>query len=257
MTWQEDMEKADEERQSSSVSDFYKFGIGQHLMRVMTVPVKKESRFGHGICYPGAKFCDPNEMKLEYEKKMEKYGEEVEAARKGGATQKELKSIRKPSMGNTTLKWSVWALVRTYRNEKDQVEQINELKIVDLSHTISQQLLALSKDKDMGTNFDSFPMPYDIKIIVKKKDTKGRAWTPKDVEYSLVAGQTRRACTQQELDDMEKKTPIDQIIERMQEKQREEDGQGEWDGAAGQDVDNHSGGIEYPTDDINPDDIPF
>ena len=136
MSFEDDFEKSQEEMESRnrSTSDFYKFFIGDHVMRIMTLPVKKETRFGYGICYPGATYCDPNAIEEEYQKKMEAYGEEFEKARKGGATEKELKQIKKPSRANIGVKWSVWALVRTTSTKdkqgKTHVEQVNELKIV-------------------------------------------------------------------------------------------------------------------------------
>lgn len=247
MSWEDEMAEANKQRQSSSTSDFYKFPVGEHVMRIMTKPVRKESRYGYGICYPGASYCDPAKIEEEMQEKMKAYDEECAKVKaKGG----DVKKVKKPSRPNIGLKWSVWALVRGFKNEKGVVEQINELKIVDLPHGVSESLLALKMDKDMGTNFDEFPMPYDVKITVKKKDTKGRAWTPKDIEYSLTAGQKRSDIAQDDLDELEKKTPVQQIIERMQEKKREDD---EGNGGAQEE----SGGIDYPKDDINPDDIPF
>jgi hypothetical protein len=254
-SWEEEMAQASQQRQSSSSSEFYKFGVGEHVMRIMTRPVRKESRYGYGVCYPGAPYCDPAVIDAEHEKKMEAYGTEVEEARKRGATKDELKRIKKPSRANLELKWSVWAYVRTFKDEKGKVEPINELRIVDLPHGVSESLLALKTDKDMGTAFDGFPMPYDIKVTKKKKDMKGRPWTPKDVEYSLTAGQIRKDVTEEEVFELEKKQPIQQIIERMGEKAREkfEDG-GE---SAYEDSGGGHSGVEYPQVDINPDDIPF
>lgn len=259
MTFEEEFEKSQEEQASrnSSTSDFYKFFIGDHVMRIMTLPVKKESRYGYGICYPGAKYCDPVAIEEEFQKKMEAYGEEFEKARKAGATQAELKQIKKPSRANIGLKWSVWAMVRSTvtkdKQGKTHVEPVNELKIVDLPNTIAQSLYNLKVDKDMGTAFSDFPMPYDVKVTVTQKKVKGTP-TPKDIEYALVAGQLRKDVSELELADLEKKTPVNQIIERMQEKQREKD-EG---GAEGEDDSEEPGsGSSYPKDDINPDDIPF
>ena len=251
-SWEDDMKKASEERQTSGgASEFHKFAVGEHVMRIMTRPVRKESRYGHGICYPGAPYCNPEILDAEYQKKMEAYGEEVERARKGGATERDLKAIKKPTRTNIELKWSVWALVRTFKDEKGRLEQVNEFRIVDLPHGVSEGLLALKQDNDMGTAFDAFPMPYDIKITKKKKDMKGRPWTPKDVEYSLTAGQLRKEPTEMELEELAKKVPIQQIIDRMGEKARER-----FEGGEGG-SDDHGGGVDYPTTDINPDDIPF
>lgn len=259
MSFDDDFEKSQEEMasQNRSTSDFYKFHIGDHIMRIMSSPVKKMSRFGYGTCYPGASYCDPDVMEAEFQKKMDAYGEEFEKARKGGATEKELKMIKKPSRSNISVKWSVWAIVRrtvakNRQTGKQEVHEVNELKIVDLTNGLAESLYNLKKDKDMGTNFEEFPMPYDVKISVTQKKTRGTP-TPKDIEYALVPGQQRKDVTAVEMADMEKKTPVQQIIERMQEKARDQ-AEG---GASDDSEETHSGGIEYPKDDINPDDIPF
>lgn len=253
MTFEEEFEKSQEEQASrnSSTSDFYKFFIGDHVMRIMTKPEKKESRFGYGICYPGAKYCDPVAIEEEFQKKMEAYGEEFEKARKAGATQADLKQIKKPSRANIGLKWSVWAIVRSTRDKKGHVEPVNELKIVDLPNSVAKSLYNLKIDKDMGTDFKEFPMPYDVKITVTQKKVKGTP-TTKDIEYSLTPGQLRKDVSELELADLEKKTPVNQIIERMQEKQREKD-----EGGASDDDADEGGGSSYPKDDIDPDAIPF
>jgi len=252
-SWENDMAKANEERQSSSsASDFHKFSVGEHVMRIMTQPVRKESRFGYGVCYPGAPYCDPAKLQQEYEEKAAAYELEVNAARIAKKSAAEIKMIKKPSRTNIELKWSVWALVRTIKDEKGRLETVNEFRIVDLPHGVSEALLALKQDKDMGTSFDNFPMPYDVKVTKSKKEMRGRAWTPKDVEYSLTAGQIRKPVTEEEAADLEKKLPIQQILERMGEKARERYEEGNEGGS-----DDHGGGIEYPKDDINPDDIPF
>lgn len=257
MSFEDEFEKSQEEMasQNRSTSDFYKFFIGDHIMRIMSKPEKKTSRYGYGTCYPGASYCDPNVMEAEFQKKMEAYGEEFEKARKAGATEKELKMIKKPTRSNISVKWSVWALVRrtvtvNRQTKKPEIHEVNELKIVDLTNGLAESLYNLKKDKDMGTAFDEFPMPYDVKISVTQKKVKGTP-TPKDIEYALVPGQQRKDVTEQELDDLSKKTPVIQIIERMQEKAREQA-----EGGASDD-DESSGAPEYPKDDINPDDIPF
>ncbi len=238
MSFEDDFEQHQKETQS--VSEFYKFSIGDHVMRIMSEPIKKASRFGFGVCYPGAPYCDPAVLESEYQKKMEEYGEEVEAARKKGATERDLKAIKKPSRSNINVKWSVWALIR----------KTGDFAIVDLPNGVAEALLALKKDKDMGTSFDSFPMPYDVKVVVTRKKVANPG--PKDIEYSLVAGQIRKEVTEVEIAEFEKKAPLSQIMERMQAKAKEK-----FEAEGGDQPEEHHGGIEYPKDDINPDDIPF
>ena len=74
-SWEDDMQKANEQRQSSGgASEFHKFSVGEHVMRIMTKPIRKESRFGYGLCYPGAPYCNPDLLEAEYDKKMVTYG---------------------------------------------------------------------------------------------------------------------------------------------------------------------------------------
>lgn len=245
--WGEEMDQHKKETQS--VSEFYKFAIGSHVMRIMTKPVRKASRFGYGVCYPGASYCDPAVLEKEYQEKCAAYELEVNAARIAKKTPQEIKMIKKPSRPNISVKWSVWALVRTAYDEKGRANPINELKIIDMPGGVSEKLLELARDKEMGTAFSSFPMPYDVKIIVAKKDTKGRTWTPKDVEYSLIAGQKHTPVTEEEAEPLTKKKSIQDIIDLMGAKaQRDHEGEGP------ADVDHTP---DYPQDDINPDDIPF
>lgn len=204
-------------------SDFFKFTLGDHAMRILTEPVKKVSRFGHGICYPGAAFCDPAVMDKEYEEKVAKAKEEG----------KDPKKVNRPNLG---VKWSVWAVIRA----------TGDLAIVDLTNSVAEKLLTFMASDEY--KFSEFPMPYDVTIkVARKKGVKNPG--PKDVEYDLLPARSNTPVTEAELADLGKKTPIGQIIERMQVKQKERDAGG---GEASE-----SGGIEYPTEDINPDDIPF
>lgn len=246
--WEKDMEEH-QQQQSRSTSDFYSFGIGAHYMRIMTAPVKKASRFGHGICYPGATYCDPAIIEKEYEQKMEEYGENIEAARKNRATMESLKRIKKPTRPNIEVKWTVWAYVRKTIDEKERAEGVNELRIVDLPNSISAKLLELKRDTDMGSGFDGFPMPYDVKITKSKKKVKG-TWTPKDVEYDLLAGTKREPIAEHIVIELEKKITIADLFERMYAKQQERT-------ESGGDGGEESGGHDYPQEEINPDDILF
>lgn len=243
-----DEEYEQHEKESASTSDFYKFAIGDHIMRIMTEPVKKASRYGHGICYPGAPYCSPEVIEKEYEEKMEVYGREVEEARKKGATEKDLKKIKKPSRANINVKWVVWAFVRI-QIIKGKAFEVNDFKVVDLSNTVAGALYSLKNDAHMGTGFKEFPMPYDVKISVTQKKMANP--TPKDIEYSLVAGQKMIPVSDDLKDVLSKKITIPDLMERMYAKQKERtEGPGDSD-------DGGSTGIDYPQEEINPDDIPF
>lgn len=247
MSFEEDFETT--QKEMSSTSDFYKFKVGAHVMRIMSEPVKKAQRFGYGVCYPGAPYCDPAALQKEFDDKQQEYADAMKAARAKGASERELKAIKKPSRSNISVKWSVWALVRSFTPEKGSAITIGELAIVDLPNGVAEKLLGFKRDKDMGTSFDGFPMPYDVKVVVTRKKVANPG--PKDIEYDIVASQKHADVTDDELAMMEKKTSVADIVERMGVKAKEK-----FEGGGG-DENETSGGVEYPKDDINPDDIPF
>lgn len=237
MSFEDEFEQTRKEMQSTS--DFYKFAVGDHVMRIMTEPVKKASRFGYGMCYPGAPYCDPAKIEGEYQEKIAAYELEVNAAKMAKKPERDIKAIKKPSRANISVKWSVWALIR----------KTGEMAIVDLPNGVAEKLLGFKRDADMGTAFDGFPMPYDVKIVVTRKKVANP--TPKDIEYDIVASQKHSEATDEELALLERKTPVSQIFDRMNAKAQEN-----FEGGVGE-TDEHSGGVEYPHVDINPDDIPF
>ena len=249
--FEKEFQETEQERAVSG--GFYKFVPGNHVMRLMSEPVKKASRFNYGLCFPGAPYCDPAVMRKEYDEKMADYNAQVKAAKAAGKTERDIKEIKKPSAPNVSVKWSVWALVRRQEIDK-KVMDVNTLMIADLPHSVMTKIMTMKADEDMGTAFKGWPMPYDVKVVVKKKDTKGRAWTAKDVEYDVIASTKHTPLTNEESEDLAKETPMRQILEKMQEKARvkfeSEGGEVSNDG-------NDGGGIDYPTDNSNPDDIPF
>lgn len=166
---------------------------GDNWLRILTEPVKKVQRWGHGICFDGAPYCTQESMDKEYQQK-------VEEAKKAG---QDPKKVNRPSL---TTKWAVWAIDRK-NYEGDQ-----ELVIVDLSNGVAEYIRGLMDGKDSG--FEAFPMPYDINVIAKGAGTKA-------VKYSTQAARKDSDLTEDELEELNKKTPIDQILERQQEKQRE------------------------------------
>lgn len=243
MSFEEQFEAA--QKEMGSTSEFYKFTVGRHVMRIMSEPQKKASRFGHGICYPGAPYCDPAVLQKEWEQKAQAYAEECKLARDKGATERDIKLIKKPSRPNISVKWSVWALIRA----------TGELAIVDLPNGVAEKLLGFKRDEDeMGTAFEAFPMPYDVKIVVTRKKVANPG--PKDIEYDIVPGTKHTEVTEAESALLAQKVPIEQIIERMNAKAQEKY-QSEADGYDGIPTEEQGGHIEYPQEDINPDDIPF
>lgn len=112
-----------------------------------------------------------------------------------------------------------------------------QIELVKLPYKIAGALAQMSRE-DGGFEF---PMPFDINIYAK-----GAGKTT--VQYTLTASRKDTPLTKNEQDELETQTPVEQVLEKMQDKQREKM--------------DHNGQVErgeIPTDDveINPDDIPF
>ena len=77
----------------------------------MSEPVKKAQRFGYGICYPGAPYCDPSILEKEWLEKVKDYEEDVARVKaKGGDTKKVKKpKTRKPAVARKTKRASTSA----------------------------------------------------------------------------------------------------------------------------------------------------
>jgi hypothetical protein len=125
-------------------------------------------------------------------------------------------------------------------NEKDA-----GMKLVKLGNKIIKQLDALSENEDYA--FDSFPMPYDITINAVGAGTK-------EVEYSVVPSPKIIPLTPEEEAALVKEHSPADIVKTMKEKQMKKDGNlVDAPGAVAQ----ASSNIEYPKEDIDPDQIPF
>lgn len=229
MGFKDDMENY--QKETAGDGGFYKFTLGDHRMRVFSEPVRKDSRFGYGICYPGAVYCDPVALKKENDEKIAKYNEDVKAALAAGATKE---SVKKPSLSNVGTKWSVWALIR----------KTGDFSIVDITSSVAQKIYDFMSSDEY--KFESFPMPYDITIQVTQKKVKNP--TKKDIEYDVLPARANTPITDEETLAFEKLTPVAQIIGKMQAKQKDKMENG---------GDQSSAPIDYPEEDINAEDIPF
>ena len=170
-------------------SDFYKFKDGDNKLRILTEPTIQVSRFGYGICYEGAAYCQQSELDKEYERKM------AEAKSQG----KDPKKVSRPML---TKKWMAWAIDRSN----------GKLVIVTLPYRISKSLREHMDSEESG--FEGFPMPYDINIKAKNAGTK-------EVEYEFIASRKDTPVTKEELHELEGKTPVDQILDRMKSRSKE------------------------------------
>lgn len=208
-------------REMGAGGDWYKFKEGDNKMRILSEPIIKVSRFGFGICYEGAVYCQKATLDRELE--------EAKAKAKAEGKDPSKASIKMPSK-----KWCAWGIVRGKDGE-------DKVCIVELPYGVSKSLLELMNSDEAG--FKGFPMPYDINIKAKGAGSMG-------VEYQLIPSRTNVDLTEAEVEGLSKLKPISQILDRMKDKQRQKVEGG---GAPAADSDK----IEYPSEDINPDDIPF
>ena len=79
-----------------------------------------------------------------------------------------------------------------------------------LPKTIVNELQSLSEQAEY--DYSSFPMPYDIKVV---HDPKAAA---KD-QYKTYAGRTNSPVNSEVTEDLEKRKPLDQIMESIRSKQ--------------------------------------
>lgn len=150
-----------------------------------------------------------------------------------------------------TAKYLAWVLDRAD----------GKVKLMKIPYGIAETIGAYEADADY--TFSGFPMPYDIKISAKGAGTKEVAYT--------VLPKPAKALDNAVLEDLKSKHSVEEIIVKMKEKQLEKhkkDGTWEKEQARKKALKeemaearaNKNGDIdtiEYPTDDIDPKDIPF
>jgi len=84
------------------------------------------------------------------------------------------------------------------------------IKLAYFPLTIFKALCALESSEDFG--FDGCPMPYDVTISVKRAGTT-------EVEYGALLPTSVSPLTEAEKAAMDLESPIDDVIERLKEKQ--------------------------------------
>lgn len=140
----------------------------------------------------------------------------------------------------------------TFHGEKDKRPSIklatyvidradeDKIKMAELPLSISYGLNDLQDDEDFA--FSEFPMPYDVKVMYDPDNTD-----PKMI-YRIQPSPKREEVTEDQVGILEKKmehqTP-EQYVEKKKQRQKDKS------------VDGSSKGVDYPKDDINPEDIPF
>lgn len=135
----------------------------------------------------------------------------------------------------------------------------NKVKLYKIPFSIFKTIASFEEDEDL--QFQGFPMPYDIKINAVNAGTK-------EVDYTVMASPKVIAVDQETLDFLAKQKPLKELIEVMQSKNIEKHKQdGTWQkeqdrlAQLRQDLKDGKGlpksEIEYPSDEINSEDIPF
>lgn len=136
----------------------------------------------------------------------------------------------------------------------------NKVKLYKIPYSIFKTIAKFEDDEDL--QFSGFPMPYDVKVDAKNAGTK-------EVEYVVMASPKQVPVDENTLSFLNKQSPVKEVIGKMQEKNIEKhkaDGtwQKEQDRLKQLAEDLKKGGtataedtIEYPDEDINPEDIPF
>ena len=115
---------------------------------------------------------------------------------------------KKENLGKTdslSYKWLTWIIDRTDGKQK----------LYNMPFSVTKALTALKTNEEYC--FDDFPMPYDVTICVKGAGTK-------EVEYSIVPSRKEAPVTADELQELSKQSPVEDVIEAMKEKSRKEHG---------------------------------
>lgn len=131
-------------------------------------------------------------------------------------------------------KWEVWAIVRG----DSKKGTTDKFAIVDLPYGLAKEIKGYMMPES-EYHFETFPMPFDIKVIAEDAGTM-------KVKYSIQPARKNTDVTESELKELAEKMTIETIIEKQKEKSR-----AKFEGSSS------SSKIDYPADDINPDDIPF
>lgn len=133
-----------------------------------------------------------------------------------------------------------------------------EIKIAKMPYGIIKSIGALQENQDYA--FDGIPMPYDITINAKGAGTK-------EVEYTVIPSPKLVPLSVEEQENLSKLKSVEEIIERMKEKQKERiENDPRFPRASGvqerlqnneKNVEVMKEEIKYPEEESNLEDIPF
>jgi len=113
-----------------------------------------------------------------------------------------------------------------------------DIKLYSMPFGLSKQIIDLKRDQTNGYDFDKFSMPYDITIQATKAGTK-------EVKYTIKPARKNSEIDEEVLKQLDSESTTEQIINSMKDKAKNK-----VEGRTGKEV-------EYPDEEINPDDIPF
>lgn len=132
----------------------------------------------------------------------------------------------------------------------------NSIKLMKIPYTIFENIGSLEMNEDYS--FTGFPMPYDINIDAKGAGTK-------EVKYTLTPRPVRNEVPAPTIEELAKKKTVSEVIDILKKKNEEKHREdGTWErihgGQSAPDegsVHQKEPGIQYPEEEINPQDIPF
>ena len=138
----------------------------------------------------------------------------------------------------------------------------NKVKLYKIPFTIFETVAGFEKDEEL--EFSSFPMPYDVKVKAVGAGTK-------EVKYTVMPSLKRVPIDEAVENELSKQKSIKEVIALMQEKNIEKHkADGSWQKeqtrlkelreSLKKDLANGTkseDSIEYPEEEINPNDIPF
>ncbi len=137
----------------------------------------------------------------------------------------------------------------------------NKVKLYKIPFTIFETIAGFEKDEEL--EFSNFPMPYDVKVTAKGAGSK-------EVKYTVMPSLKRVNIDETVLEELKKQKSIKEVIALMQEKNIEKHKQdGTWQKEQdrlvqlaeelkkGLGVKSEEDTIEYPEEEIDPNDIPF
>lgn len=129
-----------------------------------------------------------------------------------------------------------------------------KIKKMKIPYSVMEDIVNHMTSDDYS--FSSFPMPYDLTVTALNAGTK-------EVKYTILPARSNTDIEQVVLDEFSKKKPVIEIIENMKDRNKKkhlEDGT--WDRlheipGTKKLINDDFDTIEYPTGEVDPNDIPF